>query len=273
MKEVLKNVLTNIKILVDKKLNELIPDDGNKLTQAMRYSLFSGGKRLRPMLVIETAKLFGVENEDVIISACAIEMFHTYSLIHDDLPAMDNDDFRRGKPSLHKQFDEETAILAGDALLTMSFEILSDRLKNTDAEKKCQIIALLSKAGGYQGMCLGQSMDLTFVKTKGLKKITNAENINKLKTGALFKACVEIGSVLGNASKEERSDLVNFTENFGQAFQLKDDLEDKEIDNANIEIAHNKMRHLIEQARKSLEKFERNKIEYLEELAKFCLMD
>jgi geranylgeranyl pyrophosphate synthase len=271
MRENLKKILKNIKILVDKKLNELIPEDGNKLTEAVRYSLFSGGKRLRPMLVIETAKLLGVESKDVIISACAIEMLHTYSLIHDDLPAMDNDDYRRGKLSSHKKFDEETAILAGDSLLTMSFEILSGCLKETSAEKRCKMIEILSRAGGYKGMCLGQSMDLAYEKSGKLKSKEEAGKINKLKTGALFRACVEIGCVLGNATEIEQKSLVSFAENFGQAFQLRDDLEDGEIDKESIEIIKEKIHILIDNCFENLKVFNESKTECFKELARFCI--
>lgn len=271
MRKELKSILKSIQILVDAKLNELIPEDGNKLTKAIRYSLFSGGKRLRPMLVIETAKLLGVRNEDVITSACAIEMLHTYSLIHDDLPAMDNDDLRRGVPTSHKKFDEETAILAGDSLLTMGFEVLSDFLKETNAEKKCKMISILSKAGGYKGMCLGQSLDLAYEKSGKLKSGIEAEKINKLKTGALFKACVEIGCVLGNADDKERVALVNFAENFGQAFQLRDDLEDNEIDSDNIKMIKDKIKDLIKNCANNLTVFDESKTECFRELSRFCL--
>lgn len=271
MRKELKTILKSIKILVDERLNQLVPEDRNRLTEAMRYSLFSGGKRLRPMLVIEATKLLGVRGDDVITAGCAIEMLHTYSLIHDDLPAMDNDDFRRGKPSSHKQFDEETAILAGDALLTLAFETLSSELKNTDAEKRCKILGILSRAGGYRGMCLGQSLDLAYEKNGKLKSGVEAENINKLKTGALFRACVEIGCVLGNASNEERVALINFAENFGQAFQLRDDLEDDEIDKSNIKVIKDKIKQLVNNCYNNLTLFDMEKTNSFIELAKFCL--
>jgi geranylgeranyl pyrophosphate synthase len=223
------------------------------------------------MLIIETAKLLGVEDDDVIISACAVEMLHTYSLIHDDLPAMDNDDFRRGKPSSHKKFNEETAILAGDSLLTMSFEILSVHLKNRDFETRCKIIEILSKAAGFRGMCLGQSMDLMYEKSGKLKSGKEAEKINKLKTGALFKACMEIGVVLGKANATEFNALILFAEHFGQAFQLRDDLEDKEIDETNIDMIKGKIALLIHNCFESLNIFDAGKVIAFKELARFCL--
>lgn len=271
MRQELKNILKNVQISVDKKLEELVQKNEDKLIKAMLYSLFTGGKRLRPMLVIETAKLLGTESEDVITVGCAIEMVHTYSLIHDDLPAMDNDDFRRGKPSIHKQFDEETAILTGDSLLTMSFEVLSSCLKNTNVEKKCKMIELLSKSIGYQGMCLGQSLDLAYEKSGKLKSGVEAEKINKLKTGAMFRACVEIGCILGEANDKERVALVNFTENFGQAFQLRDDLEDDEIDEESIPMIKKKIKDLVNNCFNNLTVFEEEETECFRELAKFCL--
>jgi len=271
MRKELENILSSIKISVDRELDKLIPEDRNRLTRAMRYSLFNGGKRLRPMMVIKTAELLGISNEDVVTSACAIEMLHTYSLIHDDLPAMDNDDLRRGELSSHKKFNEETAILAGDSLLTMTFEVLSVHLRNTDAEKRCKMIGVLSKASGYLGMCFGQSLDLAYEKSGKLKSGFDAEKINKLKTGALFRACIEMGCVLGEANDLESKALINFAENFGQAFQLRDDLEDDEIDEESVEMVKAKISKLVEECFENLGIFDEKKAECFKELARFCL--
>lgn len=271
MKEGLRNKLKETQVLIDKRLEELVFAGEGKLVKAMRYMLFGGGKRLRPFLIVETAKLFGVENEDVITAGCAIELLHTFSLIHDDLPAMDNDDFRRGKPSCHKKFDEETAILAGDALCVLSFELLSSHLKNTSAEKRCELIGILSKASGWRGMCLGQSMDMIFEKSGSLKSSDEAEKINKLKTGALFRACVEIGCVLGDADENDRKVMIEFSENFGQAFQLRDDIEDDEIDEASIDRIKEKIQKLVKKNKEILAKFDKTRMEGLLELNKFCI--
>jgi farnesyl diphosphate synthase len=203
---------------------------GARLGQAMRYAALGGGKRLRPFLLIESARLFGIEEEDALPAACALECVHCYSLVHDDLPAMDDDAVRRGRPTLHIAFDEATAILAGDALLTLAFEILSDENTHADPAIRAELVLLLAKAGGWQGMALGQALDLN-PERQGFSP-SDVANMQALKTGALFRFACEAGAVLGRAGAAERAALRDYAASFGQAFQLADDLLDAQGDAA-----------------------------------------
>ncbi len=184
----------------------------------MRYSVFSGGKRTRPVLTIESAKACGGSLKGALPAACAVEMIHTYSLIHDDLPAMDNDDFRRGKPTCHKVFGEANAILAGDALLTLAFNIIA---KNTKPALGIKIIEELSSAIGAGGMVGGQALDLKF-KNK-VKNKTIAGKINTFKTAKLFSAAAKIGALTAAPSAKEIKALGSFGLDFGLSFQMVDD--------------------------------------------------
>jgi farnesyl diphosphate synthase len=195
---------------------------------AMRYSLMNGGKRLRPFLLHETASLFGVDYNTAFPVAASLEMLHTYSLIHDDLPAMDNDDFRRGKPTCHKAYDEATAILAGDGLLTYAFEVLNTA--PISDSKKVELTLLLARAAGaYDGMVAGQVLDLY---TDSHQEFAHPEEIIKhteeMKTGRLLRYPCEAGAILGNATADERNTLVKFSRNLGIAFQITDDILDVE---------------------------------------------
>lgn len=194
--------------------------------EAMRYSLMNGGKRLRPFLLHQTASLFDVSYETALPVAVSLEMLHTYSLIHDDLPAMDNDDLRRGKPTCHKAYDEATAILAGDGLLTYAFEVLN-KAHITDAKKVELTLMLAQAAGAKEGMIAGQVLDLY---TDSHELHANAEEIIKhteeLKTGCLLRYPCEAGAVLGNASEDEKKLLIKFSRNLGIAFQITDDILD-----------------------------------------------
>ena len=184
----------------------------------------SSGKRLRPFLVLKTSELFGVEKERALRVAASIEMVHAYSLVHDDLPSMDNDELRRGKPTTHKKFNEAVAILTGDSLLTLSFEILSDTLTHSDANIRCELILELAKAAGALGMVGGQMMDLQ-AENKNLN-IGVVTRIQRLKTGALISfACIS-GAILGRAEKKDRFALQAYAHDIGLAFQIKDDLLD-----------------------------------------------
>lgn len=197
-----------------------------QVSQAMYYSLSNGGKRLRPFLVCKIAELFGVDYQTSIPVAISLEMLHTYSLIHDDLPAMDNDDFRRGKPTCHKQFDEATAILAGDGLLTYAFEILANA-SNISAETKIKLISLLSqKAGAFNGMIAGQMLDLQTEKSPSLSNEEIIKHIEEMKTGCLIAYACQAGAILGNASKEEYDIITQYARNIGIAFQISDDILD-----------------------------------------------
>lgn len=221
----LNNALKLSAQLIEKKIDEILPKNfkDSKLVEAMRYSALSGGKRVRPFLLMNTAKIFGVNEKKSLTAATALELIHTYSLVHDDLPAMDDDDLRRGKPTCHKKFDEATAILAGDALLTYAFEILATE-KGYDSKTKVELISILAKASGFNGMAGGQMIDLELQGKKiGREKLLK---LHSLKTGALFVASIEMGAAIGGATATQKKNLLNFAKNFGLAFQLKDDLLD-----------------------------------------------
>lgn len=199
-----------------------------RVVEAMRYSVVNGGKRLRPFLVSETAALFGIPREQTLNTAAALEMLHSYSLIHDDLPAMDNDDLRRGLPTCHKQFDEATAILAGDGLLTYAFEILS-RPQTADSETRLALISLLSRdAGAFRGMIAGQMLDLHAEQSREENKNRLVTRIEEMKTGCLLRFACEAGALLGRASPEQRQALINYARAVGQTFQISDDILDVE---------------------------------------------
>lgn len=194
--------------------------------EAMRYSTLSGGKRLRPFLTVCSAGLFGVSMESAIETASAIEFIHTYSLIHDDLPAMDNDDLRRGKPSCHKAFGEAAAILAGDGLLTYAFQILASNNVHSDPAVRCELIAALAQASGTWGMVGGQMMDMEAEnKTLSVEEIIR---LQRLKTGELFAVSCEAGAILGKAPGMMRKMLRAYAHDMGLAFQITDDLLDVE---------------------------------------------
>ncbi|HKB22695.1 MAG TPA: farnesyl diphosphate synthase [Methyloceanibacter sp.] len=220
--------------LVEGRLAELLAGDGTRstgdatLAEAMRYAALGGGKRLRPFLLISSAGLFGVSEDDALSAACALECIHCYSLVHDDLPAMDDDALRRGRPTVHIAFDEATAILAGDALLTLAFEIVSDPRHGADPAVRAELVLLLARASGWQGMVLGQALDLAAERHSFSKAETAA--MQALKTGALFRFACEAGAVLGGAATRERAALLAYASAFGQAFQLADDLLDAEGD-------------------------------------------
>lgn len=199
---------------------------------AMRYALFAGGKRLRPFLVMNSADLLGVPVENAIRAAAAVEMVHTYSLIHDDLPAMDNDDLRRGKPTCHREFDEATAILAGDALQPLAFKVLAEPETDPDPEIRMELVRTLAGAIGADGMVGGQMIDLQAeTETYDLAQITRLQD---LKTGALISWSVEAGAILGRATTPERSALAAYGLEIGLAFQIADDLLDIEGDAAQM---------------------------------------
>ena len=195
-----------------------------RLWQAMRYAALTGGKRLRPFLVLQSARLYGVSGEPALRTAAAVEMIHAYSLAHDDLPAMDDDDLRRGQPTVHRQFDEATAILAGDALQTLAFEVLSDPATHPSADVRAALVAALARASGAAGMAGGQMLDLSVADTDWNQ--STVRQLQSMKTAALFACACEAGAILGEAPPDERAALRNFGVNFGLAFQITDDLMD-----------------------------------------------
>ncbi len=193
------------------------------LSRAMEYSLMAGGKRLRPILLMAAADTINGDGEKFITAADALEMIHTYSLIHDDLPAMDNDDLRRGKPTNHKVFGEATAILAGDALLTLAFEVVL-RQKDVAPEILLRVLKEISTAAGASGMVGGQAIDL---RSEGIQiDFETLKLMHSGKTGALFKAAIRSGAILAQASEKNLEDLTRYAENFGLAFQITDDILD-----------------------------------------------
>ena len=196
----------------------------DRIVHAMIYSLMAGGKRLRPVLCMAATEAVGGQSENYLDVACALEMIHTYSLIHDDLPAMDNDDLRRGKPTCHVAFDEATAILAGDALLTMAFQILSSRRPDgTPASSKwLEIIHIISRAAGYRGMIEGQMRDMA-AEGKHLT-IDTLKDLHSLKTGALIQASIRVGAMLGGGSVNRIRQLETYAKHIGLAFQVRDDI-------------------------------------------------
>ena len=205
-----------------------------RVVEAMEYSVLNGGKRIRPFLVKETAGLFDVPLNQALRVGAALEMLHVYSLIHDDLPAMDNDDWRRGKPTCHKQFDEATAILAGDALLTYAFEIMSHKNTHPDPQVRCQLVQLLAQAaGGFRGMVAGQMLDLL---AENMQNPNNPEElirkIEEMKTGRLLRFAIEAGAVLGQADMQAHNALMLYAMKIGLTFQISDDILDVEGDQA-----------------------------------------
>ena len=222
----IKSILCENADLINAELKRFAPCGDNlqkSIYEAMNYSLFAGGKRLRPVIMLEVCKMLGGEQEQVIPFACAIEMIHTYSLIHDDLPAMDNDDLRRGKPTNHKVFGEAAAILAGDALLNRAFEIISSfEFKNT--KNAMRSLSVLATASGTEGMIGGQVID---IESEG-KKIPyeTLEKLHSLKTGALICAAGKIGAIMAEAGEDKISAVEEYCKNLGIAFQIQDDLLD-----------------------------------------------
>jgi farnesyl diphosphate synthase len=209
------------------------------LLEAIAHAVLGGGKRFRPFLVVETAKLFGISGDGPLRAGAALELIHCYSLIHDDLPAMDDDDLRRGKPTVHIAYDEATAILAGDALLTMAFDVLADRKTDRSASVRTKLIQILSQNAGIGGMVGGQMLDLaaegrfgTLMKTPA--GVAGILRIQSMKTGALIMAACRMGAILGKAKNKETKALDAYSRALGLAFQIKDDLLDVEGDAAQL---------------------------------------
>jgi geranylgeranyl diphosphate synthase type II len=229
----LKSYLANKRAVIDKALKLYLPKPekpAGELFEAMKYSLFAGGKRLRPILCVASSEAVGGNEEDVLPVACALEMIHTYSLIHDDLPAMDNDDMRRGKPTSHKVYGEALAILAGDALLTEAFNLISTLDLNGEkaGEVIQKIVALIASAAGPNGMVGGQAVDMAIAGKQ--VEASTIEFMHAHKTGALIAASVSSGAILGGASKNQLESLDRYGRKIGLAFQVSDDILDIEGD-------------------------------------------
>ena len=284
--------LKNAQKEVDKTIKSLLPSGKGlekKLFEAINYSILSSGKRLRPYLVIQSSKLFDVDQKNALRVASSIEMIHAYSLIHDDLPSMDNDFLRRGLPTTHRKYNEATAILAGDSLLTLSFEILSDNLTHNDSKIRCELIYELARAAGANGMVAGQMMDLEAENKK--LSIGVITRIQRLKTGALIAFSCNAGAILGRAEKKYKFALQGYAHDIGLAYQIRDDLldvtsttkklgkkvkKDKKAGKKNfvsilgIERAKKQLEFLANQAIKHLEAFDK-KADLLREIARFIV--
>lgn len=238
-----KQLFEEYKNKVEAYLDSVLPPAGREpkvLHEAMRYSVFSGGKRLRPVIVLAVADIAGAAHEKIMPAACGLELIHNFSLVHDDLPPMDNDDYRRGRLTCHKKFGEAVAILAGDALLTLAFEVIS-------GAGNCALIKAVAAAAGSEGMAGGQVLDIVFKD----KKLSDAlkSRINNLKTGRLFHICFEAPLYFGKVSREKAESLSLVAEKFGEAFQLRDDIEDSEGEEASmaekIKILYRDMKKMI----------------------------
>ncbi|WP_046864270.1 polyprenyl synthetase family protein [Microvirga massiliensis] len=271
---------------VEAILEELLSDDirggeiarPERLTAAMRHAVLAGGKRLRPCLVVEVARIFGVETKAALRAASGIELLHCYSLVHDDLPAMDDDDLRRGRPTVHKAYDEATAILVGDALQTLAFEILADPRTDPDPEIRATLVLGLARAAGLGGMVGGQMLDLAAEGRYGeaALDLEQVRRLQAMKTGALLAFSAEAGAILGRAEPRQREALKRFGTALGAAFQVADDILDREataeslgkrtgkdrdrgkatlVDLLGLDAARAECRRLVEEAHRSLQDF------------------
>ena len=288
-----QNTLRDSGKAVNNLLDQLLPVDDkkpeSKLMEAMRYASLSSGKRIRPFMVISSAEIFGVSNQSAMRTAAAIEMVHCYSLVHDDLPAMDDDDLRRGLPTCHIKYDEATAILAGDALLTKAFEVLAEEATHSDPLVRAELVLGLSKAIGDEGMVGGQMLDLLAEQRKlDMPEITR---LQRMKTGMLIGISCEAGAILGKGTEQNHHALHAYAHDLGLAFQIADDLLDVEgtaeevgkktgkdaeagkatfVSLLGLERARNQADMLAEQAIQHLDLFA-EKADPLRELAKFVV--
>ena len=231
--DILKEGLARVQGEIDSVFDAFLPvpsDTRARLVEAMRYAAIGGGKRVRPLLLVSTAELFGVDRTSALRAGAAVEAIHCYSLIPDDLPCMDDDDLRHGKPTLHHVYDEATAVLAGDALHALAFEILADTGTSSDPFVRSELIATLGMASGMNGMAGGQMMDMVADEEGVTYDLQAVTRLQQLKTGALLSCSVEMGAILGRIPVEGRAHLRAYSRDIGLAFQIADDLLDVEGD-------------------------------------------
>lgn len=235
--DILAPAFARIQAEIDSAFDAFLPlgregsrDGRGRLVEAMRHAAIGGGKRVRPLLLTATADLFGVSRTAAVNAACAVEAIHCYSLVHDDLPCMDDDALRHGKPTVHKAFDEATAVLAGDSLHALAFDILTQTDTSTDPFVQVELVACLARASGHEGMAGGQMMDMA--SDDGAYDLAHVTRLQQLKTGALLAVSVEMGAILGRVSPEGRGPLRAYARDIGLAFQIADDLLDVEGDQA-----------------------------------------
>jgi len=291
--ETLKKALKETMISMDELLSRLLPRTSspeNQLYDAMRFSTLEGGKRIRPFLVIQSARIFGVDASSAMMVAAAVECMHSYSLIHDDLPCMDDAMLRRGRPSLHQEYDEATAVLAGDALQSFAFELLANEETHADPRVRIKLVEGLAKASGPRGMCGGQMLDI-MGETRDFD-IGTVTRLQKMKTGAMISFSAEAGAILGKASAPQLMALRNYANDIGLAFQIVDDLLDHEGVTQDLgkdagkdhkankstfvralgpQETRAKAKLLIEQAKAHLSVFEPRRVELLIDLADYIL--
>ena len=225
--------LQRIQREIDDTFDGLLPvpeDNSARLVEAMRYAAIGGGKRVRPLLLAAVAEMYGASRAAAVYAGVAIEAIHVYSLIHDDLPCMDDDDLRHGKPTLHRKYGEAIAVLAGDSLHALAFEILGGRLVSEDPFVRAELVHALASASGHKGMAGGQVMDIAAEEDPESLDLHNITRLQQLKTGALLGAAVEMGAVLGKVPEEARAHLRAYARDIGLAFQIADDLLDEEGD-------------------------------------------
>lgn len=221
----LDEVATKVNVALDRLLPPVVNPEG-RVVEGMRYAALGGGKRLRPFLVMASARLFGVAEQSALRTAAAVELLHCYSLVHDDLPAMDDSDLRRGRAAVHKQYDEATAILVGDALLTLAFEVLASPPTHSDPRVRAELVLELAKAAGAAGMVGGQMLDL--LAERATFDIGSVTRLQRLKTGELIAFSCGAGAILGHGALPARQALHAFAHDLGLAFQITDDLLDAE---------------------------------------------
>lgn len=287
----LQQAMEDCREKIEKTINSLLPQTDlaeASLFEAMRYATLGGGKRLRPFMVMEGARVFGVDAARARRVAAAAEFVHCYSLVHDDLPAMDDSDLRRGRPAVHKAYGEATAILAGDALLTLAFEVLADPETHEDPRVRVELIANLAGAIGMHGMVGGQMLDI--IGEKQEFDVGTISRLQRLKTGKLIAFCCEAGAILGKANPAHRQALRNYAHDLGLAFQVTDDLLDVEgnvtqlgkpvqqdgkkatfVSTMGREQARTRAEMLVEQSIMHLRTFDEGRVDLLKDLSRYVL--